>query len=394
MNRKILFALVCTLLVTSSVPVFAANKGLTITVIPYEMDNPGVEIKEGQGIITDEEGKVIKEWDLDGKGVTFASKTNEIYEVELKFEDNSKYIDYTYTVVNGATMDDEEKYWEKSYDLGVYTRRILPTIKDAVDGSIIKTEVQIYNENNEKVGTIPKEWTAEDVSSIPGLPAGTYLLKTDKLPDGYFDAGSISVEVPDGPAEKAASIPVEIIVGRQSGALTIKAVNKKGEPIKGVTVKVFNQDTEKEVDQETSDENGQIKLWDLPIGEYADGKIVKWYTYKLSVVDVPKEYEELPVEAFEISFEDYAGGNETFIYADKEITLFGNEASEEQSGQSGDKSEVGSGSDKETETTNQQQKENKKSYSPRTGDVNSVLSMIAAMESALYIILRRKQRCE
>ena len=46
MNRKILFALVCTLLVTSSVPVFAANKGLTITVIPYEMDNPGVEIRE------------------------------------------------------------------------------------------------------------------------------------------------------------------------------------------------------------------------------------------------------------------------------------------------------------------------------------------------------------
>lgn len=352
------------------------------------------QIEEGHASVYDEAGDLVSEWDLDGETRTIDVEPDVLYRVETEFGDDSVYIDSTTYIsrpdVEGTTQD----YW---FPVDVRARHLLPIAQDAEDGTILDgCTFTLYDSAGEKAGELTTDWTNEDISMLPALKAGTYTIEAAKMPEGYYFEGSQVIEMPyENVADNNRRV-VTFSVGRLRGAVSLTAVDGEGNPIQGVTFQVKNKDTDEALSPVTTAEDGTVSMMDLPIGEYRDGKVVNWYSYEVVPVSVPAAYKDNPLEATELSFEEGATQDGSFLMFDQTFTYHadvdgstGGEGGTDgpasgQGDQNGQSGQDGSGEGTVADGSGNGQD------AARTGDTTNILLVVAVMEAALLVIMKRK----
>lgn len=216
------------------------------------------------------------------------------------------------------------------------------------------------------------------------------------MPEGYYFEGSQVIEMPyENVADNNRRV-VTFSVGRLRGAVNLTAVDGEGNPIQGVTFQVKNKDTDEALSPVTTAEDGTVSMMDLPIGEYRDGKVVNWYSYEVVPVSVPAAYKDNPLEATELSFEEGATQDGSFLMFDQTFTYHadvdgstGGEGGTDgpasgQGDQNGQSGQDGSGEGTVADGSGNGQD------AARTGDTTNILLVVAVMEAALLVIIKRK----
>ncbi len=352
------------------------------------------QIEEGHASVYDEAGDLVSEWDLDGETRTIDVEPDVLYRVETEFGDDSVYIDSTTYISRPDAEGTTKDYW---FPVDVRARHLLPMVQDAEDGTILDgCTFTLYDSAGEEAGELTTGWTNEDISMLPALKAGTYTIEAAKMPEGYYFEGSQVIEMPyENVADNNRRV-VTFSVGRLRGAVNLTAVDGEGNPIQGVTFQVKNKDTDEALSPVTTAEDGTVSMMDLPIGEYRAGKVVNWYSYEVVPVSVPAAYKDNPLEATELSFEEGATQDGSFLMFDQTFTYHadvdgstGGEGGTDgpasgQGDQNGQSGQDGSGEGTVADGSGNGQD------AARTGDTTNILLVVAVMEAALLVIMKRK----
>ena len=178
--------------------------------------------------------------------------------------------------------------------------------------------------------------------------------------------------------------------------LTVK--NEDGEPIEGAVFLLTNETSKESYDPMSTDKDGKISLWDLPLGTFQNGKLTKYDTYSIKTLSLPKEYQENELQEVKFTFEKGTTKEESFLI--KEETLTFHETEEDPSdgeaiegGTSSKDEETVGGSgqaDGQGEQTSSQSK-NAKESAARTGDTINILFVLALFEGSILTLLKRKE---
>ena len=171
-----------------------------------------------------------------------------------------------------ATVEDEKvteviiEVEKKKGDLDILVQD--KDTKEPIPGA----KIEIYDENGNKVG----EGTTDENGKliVEDLPIGDYTIKVTEVPDGYNKPDDKTATVED---EKVTEVVVE--VEKKKGDLEVLIQDKDTkEPIPGAKVEIYDEDGNK-VGEGTTDENGNLIVEDLPIGDYT-----------IKVTEVPDGY--------------------------------------------------------------------------------------------------------
>lgn len=103
--------------------------------------------------------------------------------------------------------------------------------------------------------------------SIDHLAPGKYTLTEIKAPNGYLiNTKEISFEITDEPSDKAQLINLKSFVNYQ-GSVKLEKVSTTGKSLAGAVFGLYNADG-KQINDYTSNKNGQISVKDLSPGDY------------------------------------------------------------------------------------------------------------------------------
>ena len=249
--------------------IFELEKGKgNLEVIVRDKDTkepiPGATVE-----IVDKDGKVIKTVTTNSEGkVTEKDLPVGDYTVKVtKVPDGyTAPEDQTATIKKGETT---QKIFE--LEKGVGALSVLVRDKDTKD-PIPGAKVQILDKNGKVIleTTTNKEGRLEKDK----LPAGDYTIKVIEVPEGYTKPANTVAPVKVG---KKTNVIFELEKGRGNLEVTIRDKDTK-KPIPGALVQVVDKNGTLITELRT-DENGQIKKENLPIGDYT-----------IKVKEVPEGY--------------------------------------------------------------------------------------------------------
>lgn len=382
--------------------VSAADRDLQVTLGFFDGDLVDItevtsssddQISEGHTSVYNEAGELVEEWDLNGKSRTIEVDAGMEYRIETEFDDGSVYIDNTAYVSRPDVEGVSKDYW---FPVDVRSRHLLPVVTDAQDGTrLYGCTFTLYDSSGMKAGELTTDWTEDDISMLPALAAGTYTVEAEKLPEGYYFEGAQTVELPYEDSEENNRREVLFNVGRISGAMNLAAVDGTGGPIEGVTFQVRSKETDETLSPVTTDSEGKVSVMDLPVGEYKDGKVTSWYTYEVVPVSVTDDFRDNVLETKEVSFEETKTQEGAFLVEDVTFTYqasdngsgggAGGSQDGADSGQNGEAGQEGSENANGAENSG-----NNQGDAARTGDTTNILLVVAVMEAALLVILKKK----
>lgn len=101
------------------------------------------------------------------------------------------------------------------------------------------------------------------------LPAGDYYLKELRAPEGYeISADKLPVTVTDGGTAEVTAANKRLPEPEKPGTLRVVKQDKDGgRKLKGAVFGIYNADTDKKIDEITTDKKGVAEL-ELPVGDY------------------------------------------------------------------------------------------------------------------------------
>lgn len=355
------------------------------------------QIAEGKASIYDEAGDVVASFELDGKSRTYDMEAGKYYKVELDFSDTSPYFDTTADAYVPVDPDFPTPYIPiVSY---VKARHILPQAVDAQDGTALTDCVfRVTDQESGKEWDISTDWNEEDISNLPVLSPGAYTVSSVKIPEGYYFDGSQEIILEPSDDETTYKTYAQFRVGRQSGRIDLTVKNEDGEPIEGAVFLLTNETTKESYDPLSTDAEGKISLWDLPIGTYREGKITSYDTYSIKTLTLPKEYQENPLEEVKFTFEKDTTKDRAFLIKEEALTFHKEKGDptggEEQGSGTGskDEGEKAGGSKAEGQRDQADSRSGDANESAaRTGDTVNILFVLAAFEGSILVLLKRKE---
>lgn len=355
------------------------------------------QIAEGKATIYDEEGDTVASFNLDGKSRTYDMEAGKYYKVEIDFSDTSPYFDTTADAYVPVDPDFPTPYIPiVSY---VKARHILPQAVDAQDGTALTDCVfRVTDQESGKDWDISTDWNEEDISNLPVLSPGAYTVSSVKIPDGYYFDGSQEIILEPSDDESAYKTYAEFRIGRQSGRMDLTVKNEDEEPIEGAVFLLTNETSKESYDPMSTDKDGKISLWDLPLGTFQNGKLTKYDTYSIKTLSLPKQYEENELQEVKFTFEKDTTKEESFLIKEETLTFHKTEEDPSdgeaiEGGTSSKNEETAGGSgqaDGQGEQTSSQSK-NAKESAARTGDTINILFVLALFEGSILTLLKRKE---
>ena len=279
---------------------------VTTTEISKKDITTGEEVKGAHLEIVDKNGKVWASWVTDGNPYTIKKLPIGDYvlrETLAPTENGYVKSDDVPFIVNDTG---EIQKVEMKDD---YTKVILQKL-DATNGDYVQgSEQSLYDENGNAVAT----WTTTDKAhEIDYLKPGTYTWKESKsgTPLGYITADDVTVTVKETGKKQVYTMQDERVKGQI--ALT-KKDKDTGEKLSGAVFVIKDKDTDEEICQIVSGDDGVAATKLIDIAAYKKGKCVGMKNFIVQEISAPRGY-ELDKTEYSAKFEYLDGRNRVLVF--------------------------------------------------------------------------------